>query len=77
MLQFLFHTYAMYMYRISKHRDLSNRIYASDEARAAAIEKAEELQSALKLHFPSFIKSMLQSHVTGGFWLVSTPFNFL
>lgn len=66
-----------FMYRISKHRDLSNRIYASDEARAAAIEKAENLQSALEPDFPTFIKSMLQSHVTGGFWLVSMPFDYL
>ncbi|KAB2096663.1 hypothetical protein ERO13_A01G119000v2 [Gossypium hirsutum] len=55
--------------RVSKHRDLSNRVYASDEARAEALEKAEKLESGLDPHFPVFIKSMLQSHVTGGFWL--------
>ncbi|XVF36251.1 hypothetical protein REPUB_Repub19eG0041900 [Reevesia pubescens] len=55
--------------RISKHRDLSNRVYASDEARAEALEKAEKLESGLGPDFPIFIKSMLQSHVTGGFWL--------
>ncbi|XWS21169.1 hypothetical protein CRYUN_Cryun30bG0032300 [Craigia yunnanensis] len=55
--------------RISKHRDLSNRVYASDEARAEALEKAEKLESGLVPDFPVFIKSMLQSHVTGGFWL--------
>ncbi|XP_022772861.1 B3 domain-containing protein At5g42700 [Durio zibethinus] len=55
--------------RISKHRDLSNRVYASDEARADALEKADKLESGLEPDFPSFIKSMLQSHVTGGFWL--------
>ncbi|KAH7523607.1 hypothetical protein FEM48_Zijuj06G0029900 [Ziziphus jujuba var. spinosa] len=55
--------------RISKHRDLSNRVYASDEARAAAIEIAEKLQSGLEPQYPNFIKSMLPSHVTGGFWL--------
>ncbi|XWS25636.1 hypothetical protein CRYUN_Cryun27aG0084900 [Craigia yunnanensis] len=54
--------------RISKHRDLSNRVYASDEARAA-LEKAEKLESGLEPDFLVFIKSMLQSHVTGGFWL--------
>ncbi|GMY28632.1 B3 domain-containing protein At5g42700-like [Fagus crenata] len=51
------------------HRDLSNRVYASDEARAEALEKAENLESGLQPGYPTFIKSMLQSHVTGGFWL--------
>ncbi|XP_052199047.1 B3 domain-containing protein At3g19184-like isoform X2 [Diospyros lotus] len=50
-------------------RDLANRVYASDEDRACAIEKAEEIESGLEPDFPSFVKPMLQSHVTGGFWL--------
>ncbi|KAL3505186.1 hypothetical protein ACH5RR_035027 [Cinchona calisaya] len=50
-------------------RDLSNRVYASDEARAWAIEKAEKLESTLGGDYPTFVKPMLQSHVTGGFWL--------
>ena len=45
-------------------------MYASDEARAEAWEKAEKLESGLEPDFPVFIKSMLQSHITGGFWLV-------
>ena len=49
-----------------------NRVYASDEARVYAVERAEELQSGLETDFPSFVKPMLQSHVTGGFWLVSS-----
>lgn len=57
--------------RISKARDLSNRVYASDGARKRAFERAEQLQSGLEPNYPSFIKSMLQSHVSGGFWLVS------
>ncbi|XP_031736501.1 B3 domain-containing protein At5g42700 isoform X2 [Cucumis sativus] len=48
--------------RISKARDLSNRVYASDEARKEAFERAEQLQSGLEPNYPSFIKSMLQSH---------------
>ncbi|XP_042499842.1 B3 domain-containing protein At3g19184-like isoform X1 [Macadamia integrifolia] len=52
-----------------KRRDLSNRVYASDEAREYAAQKAEELQSSLDPNIPSFVKPMLQSHVTGGFWL--------
>lgn len=62
----------MYIYRVSKGaRDLSNRVYASDGARAEAIEKAEKVESGLEPGYPTFIKPMLQSHVTGGFWLVS------
>ncbi|KAL6494726.1 hypothetical protein OROGR_031526 [Orobanche gracilis] len=52
-----------------KRRDLSNRVYASDEDREYAIQRAEDLQSGLDQDMPSFIKPMLQSHVTGGFWL--------
>lgn len=55
----------------SNRRDLSNRVYASEEARTRAMETAEELQASLEPQYPSFLKSMLQSHVTGGFWLVS------
>lgn len=56
-------------------RDLLNRVYASDTIRTYAIERAEQLQSSLDAELPSFIKPMLQSHVTGGFWL-SLPYNF-
>ncbi|KAI3445999.1 hypothetical protein Pfo_002664 [Paulownia fortunei] len=52
-----------------KRRDLSNRVYASDEDREFAIQRAEDLQSGLDQDIPSFVKPMLQSHVTGGFWL--------
>lgn len=55
-------------------KDLANRVYASDEAREYAINKAEELESKLEGGRPSFVKPMLQSHVTGGFWLVSSFF---
>ncbi|XVF67595.1 hypothetical protein PTKIN_Ptkin10aG0133700 [Pterospermum kingtungense] len=50
-------------------RDLLNRVYASAEERAYAIERAEQLESTLGTDYPTFIKPMLQSHVTGGFWL--------
>ncbi|KAH0854381.1 hypothetical protein HID58_073710 [Brassica napus] len=52
-----------------QRKDLLNRVYASDDARVYAIDRAEALQSSLEPEFPSFIKPMLQSHVTGGFWL--------
>ncbi|XP_051122652.1 B3 domain-containing protein At3g19184-like [Andrographis paniculata] len=50
-------------------RDLSNRVYADDEDRAYAIQRAEDLQAGLDQDIPSFVKPLLQSHVTGGFWL--------
>ncbi|KAH7866360.1 hypothetical protein Vadar_019351 [Vaccinium darrowii] len=56
-------------------RNLANRVYASDEDRAYAIDRAEALQSGLESSFPSFVKPMLQSHVTGGFWL-GLPIHF-
>lgn len=52
-----------------KRRDLSGRVYASDEARAHAIKRAEEIESGLESGYPTMVKPMLQSHVTGGFWL--------
>ncbi|KAL1198738.1 B3 domain-containing protein [Cardamine amara subsp. amara] len=53
----------------AKRRDLSNRVYVSEEIREKTIFKAEKFQSDLGSDFPSFVKSMLQSHVSGGFWL--------
>ncbi|RDX67410.1 B3 domain-containing protein, partial [Mucuna pruriens] len=54
----------------NRHRDYSNRVYASDESRQQALDKAEELMSGLESECPTFIKSMLQSHISGGFWLM-------
>lgn len=51
-------------------------MYASDEARDYAINKAEELEAKLEGGHPSFVKPMLQSHTTGGFWLVSSSYLF-
>ncbi|OIV96359.1 hypothetical protein TanjilG_09786 [Lupinus angustifolius] len=53
----------------NRHRDYSKRVYASDEAREEALEKANKLESDLGSHCPTFVKTMLQSHVSGGFWL--------
>ncbi|CAI9765566.1 unnamed protein product [Fraxinus pennsylvanica] len=36
---------------------------------ASAQERAQEVQANLPANFPSFVKHMLKSHVTGGFWL--------
>ncbi|PWA59296.1 B3 domain-containing protein [Artemisia annua] len=53
-------------------KDLGNCVYASDEARDWATTKAEELEANLEGGYPSFVKPMLQSHVTGGFWVFQT-----
>lgn len=45
------------------------RKYASDAARMEAANKAESLMKGLPSDNASFVKPMLQSHVTGGFWL--------
>ncbi|KAG6571981.1 Pentatricopeptide repeat-containing protein, mitochondrial, partial [Cucurbita argyrosperma subsp. sororia] len=55
--------------RTYQRRDLLNRVYASDVERQYAIDRARDLQSSLESRYPSFVKPMLQSHVTGGFWL--------
>ncbi|KAL9275915.1 B3 domain-containing protein [Drosera capensis] len=57
-------------YGVSKKRDLSNRVYASEEVRACALEKAEQsVSEKLDSSYPTLVRSMLPSHVTGGFWL--------
>ncbi|MCD9558485.1 hypothetical protein HAX54_015872 [Datura stramonium] len=57
-------------------RDMSNFAYASDEERAASIEKAEKLEASLdQTHLYIKVRSMLPSHVSGGFWL-GLPSNF-
>ncbi|CAH2067912.1 unnamed protein product [Thlaspi arvense] len=55
--------------RSCQRRDLLNRVYAPDDAKEYAFDRAEKLQSSLEPEFPSFVKQMSQSHVTGGFWL--------
>lgn len=53
----------------SRASSLLNRKYASDEARLEAVLQAETIMKELPISNPSFVKPMLQSHVTGGFWL--------
>ncbi|CAN4112207.1 unnamed protein product [Withania somnifera] len=43
--------------------------YSSVEANSLAMLRAKEFQANLPSQFPSFIKCMLSSHVTRGFWL--------
>lgn len=37
----------------------------------SSMKRAEEVQANLPAEYPSFVKLMLKSHVSGGFWLVS------
>ncbi|XP_010539066.1 PREDICTED: B3 domain-containing protein At5g42700 [Tarenaya hassleriana] len=55
--------------RIFKGKDFSDQFYVSHEDRADALAKAEKLQDELGDEYPSFVKAMLQSHVSGCFWL--------
>ncbi|PIA34202.1 hypothetical protein AQUCO_03800055v1 [Aquilegia coerulea] len=40
-----------------------------DKVKLCAIQRAEEVQANLDPRFPSFVKSMLHSHVIKGFWM--------
>ncbi|KMZ58066.1 B3 domain-containing protein [Zostera marina] len=59
----------------STRKDLINRVYASEESRDLTERKAYKLMDEKQSGFPSFVKPMSQSHVTGGFWL-SPPKSF-
>ncbi|KAM0067389.1 putative transcription factor B3-Domain family [Helianthus debilis subsp. tardiflorus] len=50
-------------------RPLEEVRMASYEARIEAIKAAEKLQSNLQSEYPSFVKSMVRSHVYSCFWL--------
>ncbi|XP_021742976.1 B3 domain-containing protein At5g42700-like [Chenopodium quinoa] len=57
-------------YGVVKARDFTNRVIASDDVREYAIEEAEKLNAKLEEEgFPTLVRPMLPSHVTGGFWL--------
>ncbi|KAA8536184.1 hypothetical protein F0562_028662 [Nyssa sinensis] len=44
-------------------------LYDHVETTSFAMERAQEVPASLAAKFPSFVKSMLPSNVTGGFWL--------
>ncbi|XP_057419405.1 B3 domain-containing protein Os01g0234100-like isoform X2 [Lotus japonicus] len=48
---------------------ICSRSTFNNEAQLAAVERAKEIQASLSPEFPSIVKHMLPSHVTGGFWL--------
>lgn len=41
------------------------------EVMSSAVLQAEEVQSNLRPEFPSFVKSLVRSHVASCFWMVS------
>jgi len=41
----------------------------------SVMERAEEIQAYLGNKFPTCVKPMLPSHVSGGFWLVDSYFH--
>ncbi|KAH7857886.1 hypothetical protein Vadar_017575 [Vaccinium darrowii] len=53
-------------------RNLSNSVYASDEARDWAIARAEVLESGLEVGYPTVVKPITQSHESR----LSLPRNF-
>lgn len=47
-----------------------DNLYRRADVKSSAMELAEEVQAYLAADTPSFVKFMLPSHVTRGFWLV-------
>lgn len=46
-------------------------ISSRGEAMSSAVLQAQGIQSKLQPEFPSFVKSLVRSHVASCFWLVS------
>lgn len=46
-------------------------VYGQIEATSSAMERAREVEENLGTKSPSFVKPMIPSNVTGGFWLVN------
>ncbi|KAF3435388.1 hypothetical protein FNV43_RR22477 [Rhamnella rubrinervis] len=55
--------------RNKRKRATAVSIYDNAKAQSSVLEQAKEVQANLAPEFPSFVKTMLPSHVTGGFWL--------
>ena len=43
----------------------------SGQAKSSALIRAQEVRSNLEPEFPSFVKSLVRSHVASCFWMVS------
>ncbi|KAJ7967447.1 B3 domain-containing protein [Quillaja saponaria] len=55
--------------RHKRKRATVDSLYVTSQAKSSVFERAKEVQANLAPEFPSMIKCMLPSHVTGGFWL--------
>ncbi|THG05825.1 hypothetical protein TEA_026436 [Camellia sinensis var. sinensis] len=53
-----------------KKRTRIEDLYDNDEAKCSVMERADEVLENVADEYPSFIKCMLPSNVTHGFWLV-------
>ncbi|GMP48397.1 hypothetical protein CsSME_00015764 [Camellia sinensis var. sinensis] len=53
-----------------KKRTRIEDLYNNDEAKFSVMERAEEVLANVADGFPSFVKCMLPSNVTHGFWLI-------
>ncbi|PSS19195.1 B3 domain-containing protein [Actinidia chinensis var. chinensis] len=56
-----------------KKRTRIEDLYDNDEAKFSVMERAEEVLANVADGFPSFVKCMLPSNVTHGFWLQILP----
>lgn len=45
---------------------------SSGQAKSSAVIRAQEVRSNLEAEFPSFVKSLVRSHVASCFWMVSS-----
>lgn len=46
-------------------------VFSRGEAMSSAVIRAEGIRSNLEQEFPSFVKSLVRSHVASCFWMVS------
>lgn len=53
-------------------RATEESVYDTSKSQLSVMERAKAVEASLAPEFPRLIKVMLPSHVTGGFWLVSS-----
>lgn len=56
---------------VKPKRTTVDSLYHDFQAQSVVMARAKEVQEKLSPSYPSLIKVMLPSHVTGGFWLVN------
>ncbi|XP_021727975.1 B3 domain-containing protein Os01g0234100-like isoform X2 [Chenopodium quinoa] len=55
--------------RAKKIQRMDLSVPLSMDDKSSSMKRAEEVQANLSAESPSFLKTMLKSHITGGFWL--------